>query len=115
MFASDVLDELCAQQNIFYRRMDSFDLPLNPDASWLEGELLEAMKRADRDKPFYVFIDEVQEVQDWEKVIRRLHTQDGVDVYITGSNAHVLSSDLSTLLGGAMWKSPCTRFRFQST
>ena len=95
--------------------MDSFDLPLNPDASWLEGELLEAMKRADRDKPFYVFIDEVQEVQDWEKVIRRLHTQDGVDVYITGSNAHVLSSDLSTLLGGAMWKSPCTRFRFQST
>lgn len=100
MVANDVSDELRAPQNIFYRRMDSFDVPLNPDAPWLEGELLEAMKRADRDKPFYVFIDEVQEVQDWEKVIRRLHTQDGVDVYITGSNAHVLSSDLSTLLGG---------------
>lgn len=32
--------------------------------------------------------------------MRRLHTQEGIDAYITGSNAHVLSSDLATLLGG---------------
>lgn len=87
-------------RNIFYRRMDQFGVPLDPDAQWLQGEVLRAMEGSARDFPLYVLLDEVQDVREWEKVVRRLHTAPNVEVFVTGSNAHVLSSDLSTLLGG---------------
>lgn len=88
------------EANVFYRRMDQFGIPLSPTTEWLEHELSGALARRDVDRMLYVFLDEIQDVSGWEKVVRRLHTQEGVDVYITGSNAHVLSSDLATLLGG---------------
>lgn len=47
----------------------------------------------------YVFIDEVQEIEGWEKAVASLH-KEGRDVYITGSNAKMLSSDLATYLSG---------------
>ncbi len=100
MLVEDISSEIASPNNIFYRKMDGFGVPLDPDAAWLEGELVVALESVDPAKPFYVFIDEIQEVRNWEKIVRRLHTQPNVDVYITGSNAHVLSSDLSTLLGG---------------
>lgn len=88
------------EANVFYLRMDQFGIPLSPTAEWLEKELANALSKRNTDSMFYVFLDEIQDVSDWEKVVRRLHTQEGIDVYITGSNAHVLSSDLATLLGG---------------
>lgn len=112
LLVDKISSEVMAPSNVFYRRMDSFDVPLNPDAAWLEAELVSAMAKADPDEPFYVFIDEIQEVQDWEKIARRLHTQQNVDVYITGSNAHVLSSDLSTLLGGRYTEIPVQPLSF---
>jgi Predicted ATPase (AAA+ superfamily) len=48
----------------------------------------------------YVFIDEVQECVGFEKVVDSLFIKEGVDVYITGSNAHMLSGELATLLSG---------------
>ena len=112
LLVDTISSEIQAPDNIFYRRMDSFDVPLNPDAAWLEAELATAMKKADSNKPLYVFIDEIQEVQNWEKIARRIHTQENVDVYITGSNAHVLSSDLSTLLGGRYIEIPVQPLSF---
>ena len=86
--------------NVFYRRMDQFGIPLSPTAEWLERELADALSKRNADRMFYVFLDEIQDVSCWEKVVRRLHAQEDIDAYITGSNAHVLSSDLATLLGG---------------
>lgn len=86
-------------RDIYYQRMDQFGVPLNPDAEWLERELLKAMEGT-VGPVLYVLLDEIQDVDEWEKVVRRLHTAAHVEVFITGSNAHVLSSDLSTLLGG---------------
>lgn len=48
----------------------------------------------------YVFIDEVQLVKDFQKAVDSLYIKDNVDLYITGSNAFILSSELSTLLSG---------------
>lgn len=48
----------------------------------------------------YVFLDEVQRVDGWERVVNSLASGTGADVYITGSNAHLLSSELSTYLTG---------------
>ena len=53
-----------------------------------------------RGKYTYVFIDEVQQCANFEKAVDSLFIKKNVDVYITGSNAHMLSGELATLLSG---------------
>lgn len=48
----------------------------------------------------YLFLDEVQEVPEWEKVVNSLMTDFDVDVYVTGSNSRLLASEISTYLTG---------------
>ena len=48
----------------------------------------------------YVFLDEVQRVPDFQKAVDSLYIQKNIDLYITGSNSDLLSSELSTLLTG---------------
>ena len=48
----------------------------------------------------YILIDEVQDIAEWERSVRSYRTEERTDIIITGSNAHMLSSDLSTLLSG---------------
>jgi predicted AAA+ superfamily ATPase len=48
----------------------------------------------------YIFLDEVQEVSGWERAINSIRLETNADIYITGSNAHLLSSEISTLLSG---------------
>ena len=48
----------------------------------------------------YLFLDEVQEIKGWEKVVNSLASDFDVDLYITGSNAFLLSADLATLFTG---------------
>ena len=52
------------------------------------------------DRMTYIFLDEIQKVPDFEKVVDSLYVKDNTDVYITGSNAWLLSGDLATLLTG---------------
>ena len=52
------------------------------------------------DKKMYVFIDEVQRVTDFQKAVDSLYVKKNCDVYITGSNAYLLSGELATLLSG---------------
>ena len=51
-------------------------------------------------KPTYIFLDEIQKVPSFEKVVDSLYVKPDVDIYITGSNAYMLSGDLATLLTG---------------
>lgn len=99
-FRDRLLADDVAPQNIFYRRFDEFGLPLEQSAENLMSDLQTAFKAANPTVTMYVFLDEIQEVEGWERVVRRLHARPGTDVYITGSNAHILSSDLATLLSG---------------
>ncbi len=48
----------------------------------------------------YIFLDEIQVVENFEKVVDGLFTQDNVDIYITGSNSYMLSGELATFLTG---------------
>lgn len=48
----------------------------------------------------YCFFDEIQNVKDFERVVDSLYIKPNVDIYITGSNAYMLSSELATLLSG---------------
>jgi len=49
---------------------------------------------------YYVFLDEIQEVDDFEKLVNGLNAKDNFDVYLTGSNSHLLSSDINTIFRG---------------
>lgn len=57
-------------------------------------------KRMDEPKHYYVLLDEVQLVDHWERAINALRVDADVDIYLTGSNAYLLSSQLATLLSG---------------
>lgn len=52
------------------------------------------------DKFTYIFLDEIQKVNGFEKAVDSLYIKDNVDIYITGSNAYLLSGELATLLSG---------------
>ncbi|MCC7149916.1 MAG: ATP-binding protein [Saprospiraceae bacterium] len=60
----------------------------------------EIIKKIKTDKKYYVFLDEVQLVNDFEKLINSLFTKKNIDLYVTGPNAYLLSSELATLLTG---------------
>lgn len=53
-----------------------------------------------KDKLTYIFLDEIQKVSEFEKVVDSLYIKENVDIYITGSNAFLLSGELATLLSG---------------
>lgn len=52
------------------------------------------------DKKNYLFFDEIQQVDGWEKTVNSLSLEYDTDIYVTGSNAYLLSSELATLLSG---------------
>lgn len=60
----------------------------------------EIIKNISGDKKHYVFLDEIQLVNDFEKLVNGLFIKKNIDLYVTGSNAYLLSSELATLLTG---------------
>ena len=48
----------------------------------------------------YIFLDEIQEIKGWEKVVNSLMQEEDVDIYVTGSNSRMMSSEISTYLTG---------------
>ncbi|MEZ5047955.1 MAG: ATP-binding protein [Chitinophagaceae bacterium] len=60
----------------------------------------EIIKNVRTNEKYYIFLDEVQLINDFEKLINSLYTKKNIDLYITGSNAYLLSSELATLLTG---------------
>ena len=63
-------------------------------------DLYEYIKNKLSKEKTYILLDEVQNVNEWEKAINSLNIDFNVDIYITGSNAYLLSSELATLLSG---------------
>lgn len=68
------------------------------DGNVLHDEIMNRTKTAKN--KIYLFFDEIQEVSNWEKCINSLRVALNCDIYITGSNAKLLSSELATYLGG---------------
>ena len=61
-------------------------------------DLLGYIKKAPTKEKTYVFIDEIQDIEDFEKALRDLQALGTYDIYISGSNATMLSSEIATFL-----------------
>lgn len=61
----------------------------------------------------YLFVDEIQEIDEWEKAITSLFSKGNIDIYITGSNAHLLSSEIATLISGRFIEFPVYTLSFE--
>ena len=94
-------------------KLDGYDVPLNPDARWLDAQIRPHLADVAADETAYVLLDEVQEVAGWEDVVRRVNMLPNVQVFITGSNARVLSGELATLLAGRYVEIPVYPLGFE--
>jgi hypothetical protein len=78
----------------------NFELPENYlNKNW-DDIYFEIKNKLQVDKANYIFLDEVQNIPQFEKLVDGLFASENTDVYITGSNAFLLSSELATLLSG---------------
>lgn len=89
------------EENIIMLSFDMYDE--NNDKTLLDPTELKKYlyeKITDNTQEYYVFLDEVQEVDDFERIVNGLKSHDNVDVYITGSNSRFLSNDINTIFRG---------------
>lgn len=87
-----------AEEQIVFLNFEEFELRkfLND----LDSLYYHIINQLDLLKPCYVFLDEVQNVKEFERLVDGLFVKPNMDVYITGSNARLLSGELATLLSG---------------
>lgn len=91
----------------------NFELPENYlDKTWSDI-YFEIKNKLNPDKINYIFLDEVQNIESFEKLVDGLFASEKTDVYITGSNAFLLSSELATLLSGRYIEISILPFSFE--
>jgi predicted AAA+ superfamily ATPase len=98
MFRDYLVADGVHENQIVFLNFEDFE-----NRKWLndfEGLYYHITGRLDLSNPCYVFLDEVQQVKEFERLVDGLYVKPNIDVYITGSNAYLLSSELGTLLTG---------------
>lgn len=83
-------------EQILNYRFDSMEYD-NMSSSEMYRELKEHLSKNGRT---YLFLDEVQDIPGWEKIVNSLFTDFDVDIYVTGSNSRMMSSEISSYLTG---------------
>lgn len=95
MFIEEIRESGVPDDRLFYINLDDEETGVESFR-----DLIDAAKSKVGDlKGSFIFLDEIQNVEGWERAVSTFHTG-GADVYITGSNSNMLSSELSTRLSG---------------
>ncbi|MCE5348195.1 MAG: ATP-binding protein [Bacteroidales bacterium] len=97
LLRDEILTKGVAEENIIYINFESFQFSEIDEASKLYEFIRSNIKNKNR---YYILLDEIQTVALWEKAVNSFLVDFNVDVYITGSNSKLLSSELSTFLAG---------------
>ena len=109
LFREEIIGRVAREQTQSY----NFEDPkYNEMADWREiYDLIDS--KLIKDKPNYIFLDEVQNVPEFEKLLDGLYINENIDLYVTGSNAYLLSSELATLLTGRAYEINILPFSFK--
>lgn len=97
MFADELILNGVQQEQIQFYNFEDLDTLAIGDIYQIHSHIKE---RLNADKQNYIFLDEVQNIKEFQRLIDSLYIKPNVDVYITGSNAYMLSGELATLLTG---------------
>ena len=97
MFADELIHDGVQQEQIQFYNFEDLDTLAIGDIYQIHTHIKE---RLIEDKPNYIFLDEVQNIKEFQRLVDSLYIKPNVDVYITGSNAYMLSGELATLLTG---------------
>lgn len=98
LFENHLITSGVDRNNIIRMNFESFEFDEITNYKELHTYINERI--LDPNKRHYILLDEVQQVFSWERVINSFLVDANVDIFITGSNAYLLSSELSTLLSG---------------
>lgn len=85
------------EEQILFLNFEDYDLRELRDPGKLHSYVL---SHAALETTTYVFLDEIQHVKDWQEVVDSFYIKKNLDLYITGSNAYLLSSEIATLISG---------------
>lgn len=96
-FKEELLSSGVSQRNIVFLNFEERENLNFTNWTALYDEIIKNVKT---DNNYYIFLDEVQLINDFEKLINSLFVKKNIDLYVTGSNAYLLSSELATLLTG---------------
>lgn len=99
-----------SSENIIARKYNEIAIGDDYTAKDMYAELISAISGKGR---CYLFLDELQEIPGWEKAVNTLLESADVDIYITGSNSKLMSSELSTYLTGRYVSIPVYTLSFQ--
>lgn len=110
MIINHLREDQSVADQIIYIDMESLDFEFIYDYRKLNSYIKSKAKA--RGGRCYLFIDEVQEIEGWEKCVTSLLGSGKYDIFVTGSNASLLSSDLATLLSGRYIEFPLYSLSF---
>lgn len=109
MFCENLIQSGISKDHIIQRRYTSEDF----DNGMTDKEMYEDIKKEITDgKKYYLLLDEVQEVTDWEKAVNSLLENFSTDIYVTGSNSKLMSREISTYLSGRYVEIPVYTLSF---
>ncbi|ATD65560.1 ATP-binding protein [Neisseria weixii] len=97
LLQAELISQGVDEQNTIHINFESFAFSEYKTAEKLYALVKEKIQTAEK---YYLLLDEIQEVTDWEKAVNAFMVDFNLDLYITGSNSHLLSSELSTYLAG---------------
>ena len=97
LIREELLRRGVSEDYIIYMNFESFEWIDMKEAKALYAHIQETTKASGK---YYILLDEIQEVTDWEKAVNAFLVDLDVDIYVTGSNSRLLSSEFSTYLAG---------------
>jgi len=96
-----IMEKLISERNIPDKRILSYRFDSMEYEDMTAKQIYNDIKsRLAVNEKTYLFLDEVQEITGWEKIVNSLYSDFNVDIYITGSNSRMMSSEISTYLTG---------------
>lgn len=111
---TQIMDELKQKsidsKHIIYMNFEDYDYEAYADPQKLNDYIKE---KINDDEKYYIFFDEIQNVDKWERVVNSLRATKNTSIFITGSNSDLLSSDLATHIAGRYVSFKVTPFTFE--